>query len=49
MDPSNRTLSAYILKEDGKYDRAVVYAGEDVLKTVLFEGLEVKMDEVLAE
>jgi len=49
VDPANKTLSAYILKEDGKYERGVVYAGEDVLKTVLFEGLEIRMEEVFAE
>lgn len=46
VDPSNKTLSVFILNEDGKYERGVVYAGEDLLKTILFEGLEIKMEEV---
>ncbi len=46
-DPANKTLTAFILGDDGTYARGVVYAGKDVLKTALFEGLEIKMEEVL--
>ncbi|MEA1911278.1 MAG: Uma2 family endonuclease, partial [Spirochaetota bacterium] len=46
VDPSNKTLTAFILGEKGRYDRGVVYAGEDVLKTPLFEGLDIRMEEV---
>lgn len=49
VDPANKTLSAFILKEGGRYERGVVYAGEDVLKTALFEKLQIKMEEVFAE
>ncbi len=46
VDPANRTLTVFVLGESGKYVRGVVYAGEDILKTVLFEGLEIRMEEV---
>jgi Uma2 family endonuclease len=49
VDPANRTLTAYILEDAGNYARGVVYAGEDVLKTDLFEGLEVRMEEVFRD
>ena len=49
VDPANKTLTAFILREDGKYERGVVYAGEDLFKTFLFEGLEIRMEEVFAE
>ena len=49
MDPANKTLIAFILGDDGTYARGVVYAGTDVLKTALFEGLEIKMEEVFEE
>ncbi|MEA1910270.1 MAG: Uma2 family endonuclease [Spirochaetota bacterium] len=49
VDPSNKTLTAFILGEKGRYVRGVVYAGEDVLKTDLFEGLEIRMEEVFTE
>ncbi len=48
-DPANKTLIAFILGDDGTYARGVVYAGKDVLKTALFEGLEIKMEEVFEE
>ena len=48
-DPANKTLTAFILGDDGTYARGVVYAGKDVLKTSLFEGLEIKMEEVFEE
>ncbi|MDA3940128.1 MAG: Uma2 family endonuclease [Spirochaetia bacterium] len=46
VDPANRTLTVYILDESGKYARGVVYAGEDILKTALFDGLEISLEEV---
>lgn len=46
VDPANRTLTVFILEENEKYARGVVYAGEDVLITALFEGLEIRMEEV---
>ena len=46
IDPSNKTLSAYILNEQENYARVVVYAGEDVLKTMLFEGLDIRIEDV---
>jgi len=49
VDPSNKTLTAFILGGKGRYARGVVYAGEDVLKTPLFEGLKIRMEEVFAE
>ncbi len=49
VDPVNKTLTVFIRGTDGKYARGVVYAGEDVLKTSLFEGLEIKMEEVFEE
>ena len=48
-DPANKTLTAFILGDDGTYARGVVYAGTDILKTPLFEGLEIKMEEVFEE
>ncbi len=48
-DPANKTLTAFILGDDGTYARGVVYAGKDVLKTTLFEDLEIKMEEVFEE
>ena len=49
VDPSNRTLTVFVLGEDRKYTRGVVYTGEDVLKTVMFEDLEIRMDELFKE
>ena len=49
VDPLNKTLTVYILEESGRYARGVVYAGKDILKTDLFKGLEIKMEEVFAE
>lgn len=49
VDPANRTLTVFVLETNSKYERGVVYAGEDILKTVLFEGLEIKMEEVFEE
>ncbi|MCF6336101.1 MAG: Uma2 family endonuclease [Spirochaetales bacterium] len=46
VDPANRTLTVFIPGENGKYTRGIVYAGEDVLKTSLFEALEIRMEEV---
>ena len=48
-DPFNKTLTVFILEENKRYSRGVVYAGDDVLKTGLFEGLEIKMEEVFAD
>ena len=48
-DPFNRTITVFILEENKRYSRGVVYAGDDVLKTELFEGLEIKMEEVFAD
>jgi Uma2 family endonuclease len=46
VDPANRTLTVFVLVESGKYARGVVYAGEDILKTALFDGLEIRLEEV---
>ncbi len=49
VDPAHKTLTVFILGGDGTYARGVVYAGKDILKTALFEGLEIKMEEVFEE
>ena len=42
-----RTLTVFILGKSVRYSRGVVYAGEDLLKTSLFEGLWIRMVEVV--
>ncbi len=49
VDPLNRTLTAFALGKDRKFSRGVVYAGEDILKSDLFENLEIRMEEVFKE
>ncbi len=39
VDPSNETLTVYILNKDSKYARGVVYAGADRVKAGIFENL----------
>ena len=46
VDPSNETLTVYILDKDNKYQRGIVYAGEDKLKVGIFEDLEIEMEDV---
>jgi len=46
VDPSNETLTVYILCKDNKYTRGVVYAGEDKAKVEIFEDLEIEMKDV---
>jgi len=36
----------FILAGDGRYSRGVVYAGEDVLESKLFDGFKINMKEV---
>ena len=46
VDPANKTLTVFKPGKNGSYSRGVVYAGDDLLRTDLFDGLEVKLAEV---
>lgn len=48
VDPANRTLTVFVLDKESKYPRGVVYAGEDVLKPLTFDGLDIKIKELFA-
>ncbi|MBT3273749.1 MAG: Uma2 family endonuclease [Spirochaetales bacterium] len=47
VDPSNETLTVYVLDKNGKYPVGKVYAGEDRVKVNIFEDLEIKMEDIL--
>ncbi len=49
VDPSNETLTVYIMGKDNKYPRGVVYAGEDKVKVDIFEDLEIKIEDIFKD
>lgn len=49
VDPANKTLTVFILDNNGKYPRGTVYAGEDRVKVGIFEDLEISMTDVFKD
>lgn len=48
IDPLNRTVLVYHSGPDQKYGKPEVYVNEDIIKTALFSGFEIKLSEVFS-
>ncbi|MBZ4654147.1 MAG: hypothetical protein JG781_1486 [Peptococcaceae bacterium] len=46
VDPTNRTVMVYALKEKNKYGEPEIYGSEDEIKVHLFDDLVLNMKEV---
>jgi Uma2 family endonuclease len=46
VDPTNRTVMVYTLKEKNKYGEPEIYGSEDEIKVHLFDDLVLNMKEV---
>jgi len=47
--PEEKTVMVFTLGEDNRYGRPEMYSGESVIKTRLFNGLEIELEGVFKE
>lgn len=48
INPKFKTIEINMLNEEGFYEQVGVYKGEDIAKSVLFEDLEIKLEDIFS-
>jgi Uma2 family endonuclease len=46
ISPKNNTVHVFTLKEDRFYSGPTIYSKEDVVKSIIFEDLEIKLSDI---
>ncbi len=46
ISPKNSTVHVFTLKEDRLYSEPTIYSKEDVVKSSIFEDLEIKLNDI---
>ena len=46
ISPKNNTVHVFTLKEDRFYSGPTTYSKEDVVKSIIFEDLEIKLSDI---
>ena len=47
--PAEQNIAIFILNENGKYDGAKIYSGNDRIKSVAIKGLTIKLDDIFTK
>jgi Uma2 family endonuclease len=47
--PAEQNIAIFILNENGKYDGAKIYAGNDKIKSAAIKGLAIKLDDIFTK